>query len=82
VHRDPCVAERLHDAYEDCVIGGPAAFVIPIRERNQFKQATRTKLVQEIAGHMPAPRIIPAQVRTPRISCTIGEQMWRERWGN
>jgi hypothetical protein len=74
--------ENLDIYYEDCVIGGPGAFVIPIRERDQFKEATRTKLVQEIAGHTPAPRIIPAQARAPRISCTIGEQMWRERWGN
>jgi hypothetical protein len=68
--------------YEDCVIGGPGAFVIPIRERDQFKEATRTKLVLEIAGRTPPPRVIPAQSRAPRISCTIGEQMWRERWGN
>ena len=74
--------EDLDIYYEDCVIGGPGAFVIPIRERNQFKEATRTKLVQEIAGHSPAARVIPAQARAPRISCTIGEQMWRERWGN
>jgi hypothetical protein len=74
--------ENLDIYYEDCVIGGPGAFVIPIRERDQFKEATRTKLVLEIAGHAPQPRVIPAQSRAPRISCTIGEQMWRERWGN
>ena len=74
--------ENLDVYYEDCVIGGPGAFVIPIRERNQFKEATRTKLVLEVAGHTPAPRIIPLQSRSRRISCTIGEQMWRERWGN
>jgi hypothetical protein len=26
--------------------------------------------------------LVPVQARAPRISCTIGEQMWRERWGN
>ena len=36
--------------YEDCVIGGPGAFVVPIREREKFKEAARTKLVLEIAG--------------------------------
>ena len=35
--------------YEDCVIGGPGAFVIPIREREKFKEAIRTKLVLDIA---------------------------------
>ena len=27
------------------------------------------------------PRIIPAAAGKPRISCTIGERMWQERWG-
>jgi hypothetical protein len=74
--------ENLDIYFEDCVIGGPGAFVIPIRDRNQFKDATRTKLVLEIAGHTPKAQVVPAQARQPRISCNIGEQMWRERWGN
>jgi hypothetical protein len=73
--------ENLDIYYEDCVIGGPGAFVIPIRERTQFKDAVRTKLVLEIAGRTPEPLIIPAQARVPRISCTIGEEMRRQRWG-
>ncbi len=64
------------------MIGGPGAFVIPIKEREQFKEAIRTKLVLEIAGRTPERRIVPAQAAAPRISCTIGEQMWQERWGN
>ena len=74
--------DNLDIYYEDCVIGGPGAFVVPIREREQFKEATRTKLVLEIAGRTPQPRLVPVQARAPRISCTIGEQMWRDRWGN
>ncbi|HKA79638.1 MAG TPA: DUF1194 domain-containing protein [Xanthobacteraceae bacterium] len=74
--------ENLDVYYEDCVIGGPGAFVIPIRERDQFKEATRTKLVLEIAGREPERRVVPVQARAPRVSCTVGEQMWRERWGN
>ena len=74
--------ENLDIYYEDCVIGGPGAFVIPIRQREQFKEATRTKLVLEIAGRVPPTRVVSAQTRAPRISCMIGEQMWRERWGN
>jgi hypothetical protein len=68
--------------YEDCVIGGPGAFVVPIREREKFKEAIRTKLVLDIARHDDAPRVIPASAAAPRISCTIGEQMWQRRWGN
>jgi hypothetical protein len=74
--------DQLDIYYEDCVIGGPGAFVIPIRERDQFKEAIRTKLVLEIAGRTPERRIVPAAAAAPRISCTIGERLWQERWGN
>jgi hypothetical protein len=74
--------ENLDIYYEDCVIGGPAAFIIPIQNREQFKEAIRTKLVLEIAGRTPDQRIVPVQAKQPRISCTVGEQMWRDRWGN
>ncbi|MBW7948629.1 MAG: DUF1194 domain-containing protein [Pseudorhodoplanes sp.] len=74
--------ERLDIYYEDCVIGGPGSFVIPIEGPERFVEATRTKLVLEIAGLVPPVRIIPASARTPRVSCTIGERLWQERWGN
>jgi hypothetical protein len=74
--------ENLDVYYEDCVIGGPGAFVIPIRGRDQFREATRTKLVLEIAGRQPPARVIPAAASAPRISCLIGERMWQQRWGD
>ena len=73
--------ENLDVYYEDCVIGGPGAFVVPIHERKQFIEATRTKLVLEISGREPEPRVVPVSSDKPRISCTIGEKMWQERWG-
>jgi hypothetical protein len=73
--------ENLDVYYEDCVVGGPGSFVIPIREREKFVEATRTKLVLEIAGREPAPRVMPASADKPRVSCTIGEKMWQDRWG-
>lgn len=73
--------ENLDVYYEDCVIGGPGAFVVPIHNTEQFIDATRTKLVLEIAGRQPEPRMMPASADKPRISCTIGERMWQERWG-
>ena len=71
---------NLDEYYEDCVIGGPGSFVIPIREREKFIEATRTKLVLEVAGQQPEPKIVPTASRS-RVSCTIGEKMWQERWG-
>jgi len=72
---------NLDEYYEDCVIGGPGAFMIPIRERSQFVAATRTKLILEIAGRTPEPRVIPASADKPRMSCMVGERMWQDRWG-
>ena len=57
--------ENLDVYYEDCVIGGPGSFVVPIKEREKFKEATRTKLVLEIAGHSPPARVMPSHVRGP-----------------
>ena len=73
--------ENLDVYYEDCVIGGPGAFVVPIRERDKFKEATRTKLVLEVADRSAEPRIVPAANEVPRVSCTIGERLWQQRWG-
>ena len=73
--------DELDVYYEDCVIGGPGAFVVPIREREKFIDATRTKLVLEIAGRQPEGHVVPASSQAPRVSCTIGEKMWQERWG-
>ncbi len=67
--------------YEDCVVGGAGAFVIPVRTREKFVEAIRTKMVLEVAGRQPQPRVIPASADKPRVSCLIGEQMWQDRWG-
>lgn len=75
--------ENLDLYYEDCVIGGAGSFVVPIKERDKFKEAIRTKLVMEVAGLMPEPRAIPVAntSREPRVNCLIGEKIWQDRWG-
>ena len=80
----PADIAELDIYYEDCVIGGFDAFMVPIRDARSFVEATRTKLVREIAS-VPAPQralVQPAALREPRISCMIGESLWRNRWGN
>ncbi len=64
--------------YTQCVIGGTGAFMIPVRERGEFKTATRRKLLLEIAGAEPL-ALIRAQFREPVSGgdCTFGEQQWR-----
>lgn len=72
--------ENLDLYYQDCVIGGPGSFVVPIRTMDQFLSATRQKIIREIAD--AGPPIIPAQARKGKSDCMIGERMVRERWGN
>lgn len=45
--------------YEDCVIGGPLSFVLPLWEESRFAETIRRKLILEIAGRTPAPPRIP-----------------------
>lgn len=75
--------------YEQCVISGPTAFVIPVVDVSGFATAIRQKLVLEIAGLDPIRRALgggdaqadpdhpqPAQVI---VDCQIGERLY-ERW--
>lgn len=72
--------ENLDYYYEDCVIGGAGAFVVPVKGREHFKQAIRTKLMMEVAGLTPAPRAIQVATRAPRTDCMIGERLWQRRF--
>jgi hypothetical protein len=73
--------EHLDRYFQDCVIGGPGAFIVPVREAHQFADAIRTKLVREIAGRTePEPLLQRAQERE-RMNCLIGETQRRERFG-
>jgi Protein of unknown function (DUF1194) len=65
--------------YEDCVIGGPGAFLVVVQSKEMFASAIRRKLVLEIAGSTPL--VIPAgeTLKTPRSDCLIGEKL-REQW--
>ncbi|MFB9263539.1 DUF1194 domain-containing protein [Bradyrhizobium erythrophlei] len=73
--------DNLDYYYEDCVIGGPGSFVVSIKDREKFKEAIRTKLLLEVADRMPQPRVVPTAEKEPRVSCTIGEKIWQDRWG-
>ena len=78
---DPRFGVRELDLYyEDCVIGGPGAFVITVREPDGFADAIKRKLILEIAGAPARLRRAQATGRpAPRIDCLIGEKLWRDR---
>ncbi|WP_298376861.1 DUF1194 domain-containing protein [uncultured Bradyrhizobium sp.] len=73
--------DNLDWYYEDCVIGGPGSFVVPIKDREKFKEAIRAKLLLEVAGRTPERRIVTAAEKQPRVPCLIGEKLWQDRWG-
>jgi len=68
--------------YENCVIGGPGAFIVVANSFPEFAEAVRKKLILEIAGRPPRgePRIVPAQYLPDRVAppCDIGEQRMRD----
>ena len=70
--------ENLDLYYSDCVIGGPGAFMIPVRERGQFVEAVKTKLVREISEPRSERLIQPAQSEQ-RVNCFAGEAA-TDRW--
>ncbi len=62
---------NLDHYYEDCVIGGPGHFSIPVRSKAQFGDAIRMKLVLEIAGISPQQAgVMKADARKP-INCSL-----------
>jgi hypothetical protein len=75
---------NLDAYYQDCVVGGPGSFMIPITTPDEFVTATRRKLILEVAGITPVwplpggPQVVPAQAQ--KVDCLIGERIWRERW--
>lgn len=75
----------LSGYYRACVIGGTGAFLVPVRSREQFVDAVKTKIIMEVAGR-PSPGlppgapsfVIPTQ-GDPPANCLVGETQWRER---
>ncbi len=71
--------------FVNCVIGGPASFIIVAEGFEAFAAAIRSKLILEIAGgpanptgvrENPGARLLLAAAGPP---CDIGEQRWRSR---
>jgi hypothetical protein len=74
--------------YRDCVIGGPGAFLVPARDRDQFREAIRHKILMEVAGSGEERRfgarslVLPTQAEGRTANCLAGEMQWRDRMGN
>jgi hypothetical protein len=66
----------LADYYQDCVIGGPGAFILTVTALDQFATATKRKLVLEIASASALSVVPVAEVVTarPKMDCVLAEQ--------
>jgi hypothetical protein len=60
--------------YQDCVIGGPGAFMLPVREPAQLAEAIRRKLVLEISGRDPPKSKATLLVQAAGVDCLVGEK--------
>lgn len=81
---------ELDTYFRDCVIGGPGAFMVPARSRDQFINAVKTKIIMEVAErpspglaaeHEGGALVVPAQSEGRRANCFAGEAQWRDRMG-
>jgi hypothetical protein len=71
--------EDLDLYYKDCVITGPASFIVVANSFHDFARAIRRKLILEIADARPAPDSPPlirsvASEGRPRVRCDAGEK--------
>ncbi|MCK5366128.1 MAG: DUF1194 domain-containing protein, partial [Gammaproteobacteria bacterium] len=69
--------------YEDCVIGGPGAFIVVADGFKDFARAILRKLVTEIAGRASPLHLLRLAAARPRPPCNAGEvqhQRWLEKW--
>jgi len=75
--------DDLDAYYSDCVIGGPGAFVIPVRDWGDFAEAVTRKLVLEMVWRPLPEALVPVQYTTrPGYDCLIGEKIWDRYYGD
>lgn len=81
--------DDLDQYYFHCVIGGPGAFVMPVKDWAEFPDAVRRKMILELSWRPPAPTP-PAQAPHARFQyaaadgydCLVGEKIWDMMWGD
>ncbi len=63
---------QLDRYYAECVIGGAGSFVLPIYTASEFTTAIRRKLILEVSGTSPEPKVVPAAEQP--VDCLTGER--------
>ncbi len=64
----PLEIENVDEYYRDCVIGGLGAFMIAVRERGEFAEAIKSKIIREVTSRFSAATIQKASAE-PRVNC-------------
>ncbi|MEC9367710.1 MAG: DUF1194 domain-containing protein [Pseudomonadota bacterium] len=69
---------ELNDYYRDCVIGGVGSFMVTVEKKEEFADAIRKKLIQELA-EFPV-RLIRVSRPSPAepADCLIGEKLHQD----
>lgn len=62
--------------YRDCVIGGPGAFMIPVRNRQQFLSETKAKIAREVAGLPPSEALVHPTQASGQTDCEANDTPW------
>jgi Protein of unknown function (DUF1194) len=70
----PWDIEDLDLYYRDCVIGGPGAFLVPVREKAHLIGAIKAKLIREVTGQSPPRSLMQPVQAGPSTNCLAGEQ--------
>lgn len=70
----------LERYFEECVIGGPGAFVLSAHSREEMADTVLRKLLIEISDREPAARPVLAEYEP--VDCLIGERLARKRMSN
>lgn len=60
--------------YKDCVVGGPGAFVVALKDPDQFAATIERKLMQEIAGRPDSSGPIEQVEHPAHMDCLAGEK--------
>ena len=66
--------------FEECVIGGPGAFVLPAGSRDEMAETIIRKLMLEVSDLMPELRPVPVDYEP--IDCMVGERLFHKRMWN
>ena len=66
------VEMNLDGYFEENVITGPGAFVLPARTEAEFREAILRKLVIEIAGALPSPEELGRDPARPATASETG----------